>query len=640
MFTDSLCTEELASEDVIGLGNTIVIESDENVYNYYTAYATAKINVLRTVDDTSDEFPLVRAAAEGVMGLGGKDINDESIKITTTGEDTDANGYNDYTWTNEGFAGYLAVEFNVYPVNAYPSIATNGHAGIAPSVSGLVDNRWNKVVMFYDAASWDGSKGKTYLYVNGNYVGMQDAAFTSGKAIRLIAHSKVNKGGYLYIDDYRIYESDILPMVSVPDISPYYSVSDNVVTFESGTTPLDFSAGRLTLRAFADDTFAVQLGEEDEVVSGNILVAEDSFKTLTYYVVDNNVTRKILVSASDTNLPEALKLKDATMSPAYGIHGREASDESIMMTLTNTNGYMRYNYAEPSEDRYVVLETSAFASEDGYYRIGTKGHSPLVDNVYVKDGSGLKNQWARFVYIFDKDCNEGSLYVNGELVQKKTINIFPSDAYSEMRFIYYSDVGKVAYLDDFSIYECDVKPSVAKAAVVPASVRYILFNADLYLPADVRYSQLESVLEIDDEATEIKIYKDGANVELGSDASLPDKSFLTLKRSDNLYTAYNVHITENNKAFFYGTMGDSGVISDGVLKIAVPIANVTDQPKVIVAGYKGGELVSVVQPVAEGFTKHITYDLSVTAEDYDSIKVMVWDHGSLMPYAKNALITK
>ena len=640
VFSNSLCTEELTDEDVISLGNTIVVETDENVYNYYTAYDTTNINILRTVNDASDSFAVTRAETEGVKGLGGKDVNDESIKITVTGEGTDANAFNDYTWTNDGYEGYLTAEFNVYPVTAYPSLATNSHSPIASSVSGLVKKRWNKVVMFYDAGSYDGSKGKTYLYVNGEYVGIYDAAFTSGNVIRLIAYSEEDEGGYLYVDDYRIYESDLPPIVSVPDIGSYYSVNEDTVAFEEGTTPLELSAGRLTLRVFEDDTFAVQLGEEDEIVTGNVVVAEDSFKTITYYTVNNTVTKSILAAALDTNIPAELKVIDADISPAYGVHGRDASDESIKLALTYSNGYIQYNYASPSEDRYVVLEASAYTEEDGFYKIGTNGHYSISDNVYIKDESGYKNQWSRVVFIFDKEDGKGSLYVNGDLVNEKTVDIFPSSSHSMLRFIYYGAVGQTVYLDDISIYECNVKPAVANAAVIPASVRYILFNSELYLPSDVRRSQLESVLEIDDEATEINIYKEGAEVEIDSDGALPDDSFMTLKRGDNLYTAYNVHITENNNAFFYGPMGTSKVLSDGVLKIAVPIENVTDQPKVIVAGYKNGELVSIAQPAAEGFSKHITYDIEVVSADCDSIKVMVWDFDSLMPYSKNASISK
>lgn len=644
VFANSLCLEELGSDAELGVGNTIVVESADKVYNYYTAYDTANINVVRKIDDFSDKFAFTRGETASVTGLGGKDALDESIKITVTASDNDvnANAFNDIVWTNEGYQGYLTVEFNVYPVNATPTLATNGHTTISPTISNLVKNRWNKVVFIHDAASFDGSKGKSYLYVNGKYVGMSESIFTSGKAVRLIVNSGESIGGYLYIDDYRIYESDVLPIVSVPDISSYYPVNESTVAFEEGATPSSLSAGRLTLRVFEDETFTTQFGDEDAISSGNVVVAEDSFKTLSYYTVNNNVEKNYILSVSDTNIPEEIfKVTDATLSAAYGIHGRDVNDESIRLDLTHSNAYIQYIYDfDSSDSRYVTIEASAYTECDGQYNIASSGHQPISERIYVKDESGYKNQWTRIVFIFDKNEHKGYLYCNGTLIKETVSKFFPSDAFDMIRFVYYGAVGATVYLDDISIYECDVKPAVAKAAVVPASVRYILFNQDLYLPSDVRRSQLESVLEIDDELTEISVYKDGAAAEVGDEESLPDESLMTLKRGENLYTAYNVHITERNKGFFYGNMGKSGVLSDGKLKIAVPIENVADQPLVLVAGYKGGKLVTVAKPVAEGYTKHITYDLDVVGDECDSIKVMVWSCDNLMPYSESVVIGK
>ena len=641
VFSDSLCTQELSADDEISLGNTIVLESRDKVYTYYTAYGSINTTNLRTIDDASDSFSLSRASKEGVKGLGGKDANDESIKITVTSDDNGSfNGYNDYSWKHEGYSGYLAVEFNVYPVNATPTIATNGHRAISSGVSGLVKNRWNKVALFYDAASYNGSKGKTYLYVNGEYKGSYDAQFTSGNVVRFIVNASEGAGSYLYIDDYSIYESDILPIVSVPDISPYYSTNGEAVTFEEGTTPEMLSAGRLTLRVFTDASLTSELKDTDMIQEGNVLVVEDMSKTLRFYTIDNNVTKTVLASVSDANIPSNLRIVDGTVASAYGVHGRDASDESMSIVLGNVNAYMQYLYTAFSDSRYLVMEVSAYTDNNGSYGVATNGHQLLSNNVYVKDDTVYKDQWTKFVYIFDKDTSKGSLYANGSFVSETTFPTFPTSSRNAMRFVFSGDIGSAFCIDDVVIYECDVKPAVAKAAVVPASVRYILFNSDLYLPSDIRRSQLESILEIDDETTDIKIYKDGALVEPGNDESLPDGAFMTLKRGNNLYTSYDVHITKNNTGFFYGPMGQSGKLGDGVLRIAVPIEDVADQPMVMVAGYKDGKLAYIERPVAEGYTRHITHNVNLEKSEYDSFKVFVWDCEAFMPYAQNAYISK
>ena len=640
VFSDFYCTKELGADDIIELGNCIVVETAEKVYSYYVAYDAGNTNILYDIEDTNDGFSLVRGSCEGIKGFGGKSSNDESLKLTVTQEsEGGVNAFNDYLWTNDGFDGYLTAEFNVYTASAGMAIATNYHTTIIPDIKNLIADRWNRVTAIFDCATLDGTNGKVYLYVNGEYAGVYTTIFKSGMVLRLIVDGRGEIGNYLYFDDYRIYETDSLPVVSVPDLGEYYSLSENYVVFENDTTPMMLSAGRLTLRVYSDDSFSALVEDEKKIISGNMVVAEDSFGTLTYYTVTDEVFKTTLLSADDyTNKPKALKIVDAAVAASNGIHGRDVSDECMELTLTNTNAYFQYDYKSPSSDRYVVVEASVYTDCDGSYKIGTNGHAPMSAVVNVRDESGYKNQWSRLVYIFDKDTKNGEIYLNGNYAGSFRKTDFPSDTNYALRFIYNAYVGAKVWIDDVHIYECNVKPTVAKAAVVPSGIKYLLFNSDLYLPSDVRYSQIKSYLEIDDEETEINIYRNGESVAVNPDEPLPDGSFMTLKKNGSLNTAYNVYTTKDNTAFFYGKMGKSDKLADGELKIAVPVKNMNDLPMITVALYKGGKLVSVDTAESDGFGKYVKYNLNVVSEDIDSVKVMVWDYDSLMPLSKNGKI--
>ena len=641
VYADNTYAEQLSGDATLSTGNAVVVESDECVYRYYTVYDISSKKILRTIDDAGDDFSLTRADKEGVKGLGGKAADDESIKITVTGADNDANGYNDWKWTNDGYTGFLAVEFNVYPVSAYPSINTGGHKPIAPSVSGLVKNRWNKVVMYYDASSYNGSTGTSYLYVNGKYVGMYTSAqFTSGNYVRIIANSEIDNGGYLYIDDYTIYEMDVPPLATVPDISSHYRVSDGVVSFDGNLTPADISVNNYKIRVYTDNTYTEQIAQNKLIKTGYELVAEDSSNTITYYTVNNDLSKNLLMTANDTNIPEELILSGADISGKNGVFGRENADESIKLTLTSSPAYAGYEYNEENDKRYVVMEASAYTNSDGQYKFTTAGNMTLSAGATVADDTGLKEQWMRLVFVFDKQLQVGCMYVNGQNTGYVFCTAFLDDTHKEIRMMFEGNTGDEIYIDDIAVYECDVRPVIAQAAVIPQSIAYIMFNSDLYLPSDIRYSHLENAFEPDEDITQIKIYKDGQAIEPDADGKIPDNSIISLKKNDNVYTSYNVHITPDNQAFFYGAMSRGGVLENGTLKMAVPVENVNDMPKIIVAGYRGGELVYVQTAQTQENSRYITHELDIVNSEYDTVKIMVWKNSNLMPYSKNASMSK
>lgn len=633
VYSDAAFSRELSADETLQTGNTVVLCTADSVYTYYTV-ASGSEKILREITDNSSAVKITRGSAESVTGLGGKAPGDESVRMVV--EDADGsnyNAYNEYKWTHDGYKGFLVAELNVLTDGTTPSLSTNGHRVFAPAIGGLISDRWNKVVAIYDAASYNGTVGKTYLYVNGKYSGSADTDFTSDSVIRLIAYAG-KKGDSLYIDDYKIYETDTMPVVTVPDIGSNYYVSDGKVSIDANTTPSMLKSGSLVFRVYSDGTFSHLLGNDEVISDGNVIVAEDVNKTLTYYEAVCDTSKRTLATANNASLNAGLSVIDAKVDAVSGFGGREDSDESIRLTVTGAKDcYMRYIDNGYGDKNYIAYEVSVYPENEGEIYFATNGHAALSGHAVVGRDC-IMNQWNRFVLIVNRGKNSAALYVNGNFISEKTAVDFPTDSRRDLRFIYQASVGAEIVADDAIVYESDIRPTVAKAAVVPQSVEYILFNRDLYLPSDVRYAQLGDVLGTGS-AVQIKFVKDGAVVQ-PINGIVPDGTVMALKNADTL-TSYDIHVTYAGSPFAYGEAAADGKLSDGLLTAAV----LSDGGAAItVAAYKDGKLVSLSKPTLQTSGRYSFCNIEADTDSYDCIKLFSWKDVSLLPLGKNAMLSK
>ena len=633
VYGDSSFSCELSADETLQTGNTIVLCTADSVYTYYTA-ASGSEKILREINDNSTPLRIIRGYTESASGLGGKASGDESVGIVVDNADSKSNNaYEEYKWIHDGYKGFLVTELNVLTAGAAPALATNGHRVFAPTIGGLVPERWNKIVAVYDAASYDGAVGKTYLYVNGKYSGTADTDFTSGSVVRLIAYAE-EKGGLLYIDDYKIYETDSLPVITVPDIGSNYYVSDGKVNIDADTTPSSLKSGALTLRVYSDGTFSHLIGDDEVIADGNVIVAEDVNKTLTYYEAVCHTSKRILATANDASLGAGLSVIDAEVGAVSGFGGRENGDESIMLTVTGAkDGYIGYIDNGYSGKNYIAYEVSVYPENDGKIYFATNGHAALSGYAVVGRDC-TPNQWNRFVLIVNRERDTAAFYVNGNFISEKSTVNFPTDSRKDLRFIYQASGGARIVADDAVVYESDLRPTVAKAAVVPQSVEYILFNRDLYLPSDVRYAQLRSVLGVGG-AVQIEFVKDGVQVQ-PINGIVPDGTIMALKNAGAL-TSYDIHVTHAGSPFAYGEAATDGRLSDGVLTAAV----LSDGgAEITVAAYKDGKLVSLSKPTLQTSGRYSLCNIEADTELYDCIKLFSWRDVSLLPLGKNAMLSR
>ncbi len=641
VFTDPLCNNELTGDDILSMGNVVVVEDGKGRYNYYTVYQSDNTKILSSVSDTSSNFNFSSGSVDPVYGLGGKDENDESFKVVI---DNDSyNCYNDFTWTNTAFSGYLVTEFNVLPGTATVSVVTDNNTTLSAPITNITPLRWNKVVVVMDGASYDAATGKydTYTYVNGAPIGNASTSLSSGGVVRLLVSGTGES--YTYVDDIRIYETSTIPMITVPDLSDKYQVTGERIIFSSATKPEQLSAGRLVIRVYTDQN-CTNLVENTNIANGNIIVVRDAVNTFKYYIAGDKPIKTTLFEAKGSPLDDNY-LVGCQYSYESGKHYRDAGDTSYELKVapssTPPNAFFNYVYDEPGDNRFVLAEASIYFPEGyryGDFQMCTDDYSKLSERITIGSNDLPLERWNRVVMAFDKKESKAHLYING--VEQHSLNVsgFPDEKKS-IRFVAYADSGATMYFDDIVIYESDIMPAVTKAAVMPDSSYYIIYGAVLYASNYAYVSNIQSWIKSDTETT-VRFYKDGQIVDsLSSSSLIPDESTMIIQTEDGHFTSYDIKFAKDYETIMYGTAESSGKLTNGQLTIAVANSNIFSSPTVGIAYYKDGSLVSIEQMPKESFVMFLKHSIQVDTSKYDTIKVFVWNTKSLKPLNKNGLLT-
>lgn len=638
VFTNSLCINELKSNDVLTLGNVVIVEDEHGRYGYYTVYESDNINILRTLSDTSSDFKFSFGNTSSVKALGGKDENDTSFKVSTSADSDSC--YNDFNWTNPSFDGFLVTEFNVLPGTAKVSVVTNGHGTVSAPLTGIKPLRWNKVVVVVDGKSYDDTTGKynTYTYVNGVLTGTATTGLKSGGVIRLLVTGA--SGSYTYLDDIRIYETSTLPIITVPDLSDKYQIADERIIFPSKTKPEQLSSDRLVIKVFTDKNCTTPVVNTN-IADGNVIVVRDAHNTFKYYIAGDKPVKTILFEAKgeQTNI-----YTDCTVEYESGAYYRDPGDTSYKLTVasaaTAPNLFFNYVYNKPGDDRYILAEASMYFP-DGYkydsFAVCTNQHNKLTNQLKVGSTALPKDRWNRVVFIFDKQENKSHLYVNGIEHHNINISYFPNEK-NNLRFVVYADQGTVMYFDDIVVYESDIMPPVTKAAVMPESTNYIVYGAMLYAAEHSSVSEIASWVKSDTDTT-VRFYRDGQIVETSNKDTVPDDTTMIIQTSDGQFTSYDIKVTKSNETIMYGTANSSGKLTDGELNIAVATEDIFDLLTVGIAYYKDGKLVDIEQIPEEYFVYFLKHNIKVDTTKYDTIKVFVWEPDNILPRGKNGLLT-
>lgn len=635
VYRDSLFDYQLGENEYPEFGNIAVFESIDNVYSYYPIYGELSTNEVINIFQNVEAFKFNGGTTTAVTTLGGKDETDVSFKVAvSSGNYCNFN----YKWENANHLGYVVTELNIYPGDATVYFWTSEFAPYAPQITGLNKNQWNKVTLVYNTMVNDDGKYTVDMYVNGVYASSNNTTAKSGDELMIFVSGDV--GTYVYMDDFKVYETDFVPFITIPDISNDYYTFENNVVLEDGETPLSLTVRGYSAKAFYDELCKNPVGEKAPIPVGATMVVYDRFNNFRYYKVSDEF-KKNIIATGDGETTEKISFSDVSMEKVTAVHGREAGDTSYKLTMKSAqdtnNGYLNFDYANMNEDRYLVFEASAFSEADCKIRIGTRYHNPISADITTDSGKYNKNQWNRIVYIFDKKEKIGYFYINGTLCSTKGVTDFTINQ-TNFRFVIYAPNGTVHYMDDISIYEANAKPNPVAAGVIQPGLNYLINSSILYMPEDIDMKDIRTVFGIDDKI-DIKLIKDGQKVDFASGGKFPDNSTVVLDKGNSVITSYDINVVKNNDVIMYGTSTESGVLSDGVLTVAVPLSDMSQtNARIGIAKYKEGNLVSIQAVEGNIYARFAKCDIDIDTSAVDTVKVFVWNN-KYVPLSKNGAIS-
>ncbi len=533
-------------------------------------------------------------------GVGGKDANDESAKLTETSNIQTSwyqydHGEEIYFENGQPMTGYLVVELNLF-TNAnnfryfFFGLSTN-QARMSEEVDmtkyGLKKGQWNHIRMVYWAnndncdfqdytnnipTATNHKLGASDTYLNGVQIGstkqLVSATNANGTAfdapidqILLEVYSGDRAAQHsVYYDDIKIYKSAThpgSPSNAAIAATGEYTVSDTTISLASGAslTPAEISTANsgYTITAFSDSTCSTQLANDAVLGIGNAVVAKSPDGVYTYYsVVDNHI--KMIYEEKDGNFEKTSKLEQTAVK---GVAGKAESDESSLFTaqeIHDGNMMISLDGTYTRSKNYLVMEANInpVAGEGNAYMSSvaacTQKGATVATGVSLPFG-----QWNKYLMYVDYDANKAYVYVNGQLQGTPNIpdsRIYDSKTTLRMTFSPAGGPRTVfsVYVDDMKWYETNTQPDgAAKTALpVPAASQY-------YSVADgnkVKANPTTTVANIKaaNQAGSVRVYKDSTMKTIAEDSALAITGMVVVvEDANNALKAYPVVVEYGEK---------------------------------------------------------------------------------------------
>ncbi|MBQ7901516.1 MAG: DUF4886 domain-containing protein [Clostridia bacterium] len=499
-FADGTLGTQLASDANLVLGNAVVVKSPDGVYTYYTVADSATTILYSDNDGAYDSGWVLKMTQSAATGIGGKALDDESVKFVAK---TKAQGYT--SETNDGnimlnkasfytrAKKYFVIEANINPIDAENyitsvSVHTTSHAKVSDGV-GLTLGQWSKYLMYVD---FTGETPKAYTYVNGVLVRENDAPATFGSdksTVRLCFNGTADTDMALYVDDFKVYETDNLPdgvtstAKSAPASSEKYSVENGTLMVVPGTTVAELKAANtsVNVRVFTNTSCTALAADDATVDTGMAVALENSYKVISVYPAAVSYGETEIDLRTGDEGAEFPAVANGSGEAVAGFAGKDASD-LVLTVIPDTDTFIPLNSwgtvvktgsdnsVTPSWDKsdyngYLVVEVSVFNIDNTVISLVTTQSGTASANIA---SAVPANEWARVKFVYnsvDGNANEGKTlaYINGKPAGDWTKALFGEMAAYTTNNYMRNDIrlsvkggtsGQVAaYLDDIRVYE-------------------------------------------------------------------------------------------------------------------------------------------------------------------------------------------
>ena len=565
-----------------------------------------------------------------VAGVGGKNSNDYSAKLTSAASSTNSVNVYYRTGAFEISANSIyKLEANIYPESNVAGlfVGTQGHVAMSSNCSSFVPGKWNKLCYYVNT-----STREWFLYMNGVLSSNGTLSTTAvnyivGKSneFRIVVNKSstdTSQTAVVCFDDVKLSTADsvLAPSSAFELVSDgSFDVTDGVINGAPVYAQLATVAGSRVDTYVFDSQFApLDITANSSLPGDSRVVFADGDGNYSYYSIPAETE---LVNIS-SDFKKSTFANYGSYDLVNGFGGKSADDTSLHLygvCSDNNTYYGTSTFTYDTESTYV-LEAS-FYPVSGVKRIyiGTSQHTAVSGDILANEYN--LNEWNRLQYVYMPKEGISALYLNGDFKGYYTLNQTAKDkmdAGAVLRFIAYqaSADGLDLYVDDIRVYMSKGMPVSAVNDILSTEIAYAdISEKTIYVSTGADASDVSSSLA-DKNSCKVNV--------ITSDASLRSGA-----------------VCEGDRVVFENSYGlfeyyDAKVLSDGDV--------VYDDDTIIANGGSGSMLMS-----ARYNDRGVLYDLDIAKEnkngivsivcapgDEASLKIMLWNSAkSLKPLAKN-----
>lgn len=326
-----------------------------------------------------------------VSGLYGADSNDTAMRISNSGANIVSVQYEN-----------TDMPFTIFSANvsgrAFDYGICDGNGNVVNTELNHIDG-WNNISVIRR-----NSDGKYITAYNGVY-GEWKKGFEQTNAFNIKAD--IDDGGYVDIDNIKVYHSSDVPMFDSPNILNVQTDGGFVLSEGEKVSQIggDFA------RAYKDNTFTSQLVENDVLTDGNIIVAYND-GIYKYYTVTTSqkIDDPSLVVNRDDNYTNFTMVRTnvKVVDDISGNYGK-----CVQLTGTNhseTSIYLETAYMNNYDKVYASVDVYPTPSLKNVF-FATSGHASIGPHIPV--GKLKQGQWNRIEIQIDTATGKGDVYING-----------------------------------------------------------------------------------------------------------------------------------------------------------------------------------------------------------------------------------
>lgn len=408
--------------------------------------------VVANLCDYQQISSVAKCTATANNGIFGKACDDESARIPV-GE----NGELLSVDFEESDMGYTVAGFEVNTSGAEVCLTNLSGTPYLENIS-FAPDRWNNLYVIRR-----NSDGRVLTVINGEY-GIWQNSRTKAGGIKLTGEPKDSRA-YIDVDNIRIYHTDAVPEIKVPDLNGIETDGEFAVNAGGKTVENLTSDG--TVRVFENSEYARVMDNSEYLTDGNVIVTERDGIYKYFVITTQPMTPQPQLMHGYVEEFEGLTMARGaleTVDDVTGAYGKcvKAVGDNTKDGSTDANNYFNFNL--PKTGIVTTIADVYLAENCSSVRFAKSGHIAISRRILASELNF--GEWSKLTLVTDIDNGRCDLYING--VYDSSMDV---GSITCVRIIFDRDTKASTKLSDMTVYADNI-------AVYQAGINYGILSMD------------------------------------------------------------------------------------------------------------------------------------------------------------------